>query len=510
VRRVRARFRAKDGATFPTNYNGSAPNTTLKTPHDYSYLSQTLTSLSHTLRISQKHDKSPAMADPATEPLATVTETEEVPRTKEKMGELSQAASIHYSTKNYDAAAEHYADAVEIQAELNGEMAPENAELLFYYGRALYRSAVAKSDVLGNKVAKEEKKKPKAKKAAKAEAGEGSSAAKAEKKEESAGATPFFQLQGDENWTDSEDEDDDMDDGEQEEDDDDLGNAYEIFELARVLYERQLDTPEGDASDKGKGKAELSPRARIIKERIADCHGFLVEISLENERFHDAISDARKALALQEELYPFEHENVTEAHYSLSLALEFASVSKVREDQTGQTTDAPAEQEQGKEDEDGINWELRKEAAEQTDLAIQSLEARLKKEEAAVSSDALKPEQKKEKQAIIEDKKGMLEDLKTRLVDLKSDPNKQEFDSIDSSVFKGLLGGLLGADAATQKAKIAEATKSANDVSSMVKKKVKAPAPAASGSNDAGSSKRKLEVEDGGAEGKRAKTEEPA
>lgn len=106
------------------------------------------------------------MADPATEPLATVTETEDLPRTKEKMGELSQAASIHYSTKNYDAAAEHYADAVEIQAELNGEMAPENAELLFYYGRALYRSAVAKSDVLGNKVATQEKKKkqPKAKK----------------------------------------------------------------------------------------------------------------------------------------------------------------------------------------------------------------------------------------------------------------------------------------------------------------------------------------------------------
>jgi HAT1-interacting factor 1 len=456
--------------------------------------------------------KTHAMADPANEPLVTVTETEELPRTKEKMGELSQAASIHYSTKNYDAAAEHYADAVEIQAELNGEMAPENAELLFYYGRALYRSAVAKSDVLGNKVAKEEKKnkQPKAKKAAKAEAGEGSSAAKAEPKEESVETKPYFQLQGDENWTDSEDEDDDMQDADQEDDDDDLGNAYEIFELARVLYERQLGLQEGEASDKGKGKAELTPRARVIKERIADCHGFLVEISLENERFHDAISDARKALALQEELYPFEHENVTEAHYSLSLALEFASVSKVREDQTGQTTDASAEQEQGKEDEDGINWELRKEAAEQTDLAIQSLEARLKKEEAALSSNALKPEQKKEKQAIIEDKKGMLEDLKTRLVDLKSDPKKQEFDSIDSSVFKGLLGGLMGADAATQKAKLAEATKTANDVSSMVKKKVKAPAPAVSGSNEASSSKRKLEVDDGGAEGKRAKTEEPA
>jgi HAT1-interacting factor 1 len=455
------------------------------------------------------------MADPTTEPLATLTETEELPRTKEKLEELSQAASIHYSTKNFAAAAEHYANAVEIQAELNGEMAPENAELLFYYGRALYKVAVAKSDVLGNKVAQEEKKnkKPKAKKA-KAEAGEGFSAAKAEPKEEDVNSKPYFQLTGDENWTDSEDEDEDADveDGEQEDDDDDFGNAYEVFELARVLYQRQLDAPDGgDVSDKGKGKgaSELTPRERIIKERIADCHGFLVDISLENERFHDAISDARKALALQEEIRPFEHENVTEAHYSLSLALEFASVSKVREDQTGQSTDAPAEKKEN-EDEDGVNWHLRKEAAEQTDLAIQSLEARLKVEEAALSSGSLKPEQKKEKQVIIEDKKGMLEDLKTRLTDLKSDPTKQDFDSIDPSVFQGLLGGLLGADVATQKAKIAEATKGANDVSGMVKKKAKAPVASRSGSKDAGSSKRKLEVDDGGADGKRAKTEEPA
>lgn len=452
------------------------------------------------------------MADPATAPLAAVDEGEELPRTKEKLEELSKVASIHYSTKNFAAAAENYANAVEIQAELNGEMAPENAELLFYYGRALYKVAVAKSDVLGNKVAQEDKKKAKPKKTAKTDAKAESSAAngaKTEPKEESVESKPYFQLQGDENWTDSEEEEDDEAQGEQEEEEDDFGNAYETFELARVLYAKQLEAPEGgDPADKGKGKAELSPQARTIKERIADCHGFLVEISLENERFHDAISDARASLALQEELHPFEHENVTEAHYSLSLALEFASVSKVRQDQAGQQTDAPADTEQQPEDKDGVDWELRKEAAKQTELAIQSLEARLKKEENALSLDSLKLEQKKEKQSIIEDKKGMLEDLRTRLTDLQSDPTKQEFDSIDSSVFQGLLGGLLGADAATQKAKIAEATKSANDVTGLVKtkKKPKAPAPPA----DVGGSKRKLEVDDDATHGKRSKTEEPA
>jgi HAT1-interacting factor 1 len=379
----------------------------------------------------------------------------------------------------------------------------------------LYKVAVAKSDVLGNKVAQEDKKKSKSKKAAKAEAKEASSAsngAKAESKEESVESKPFFQLTGDENWTDSEGEDAEEDD-EQEEDDDDFGYAYETFEMARVLYEKQLEAIEGgDATDKGKGKgkAELSPKARAIKEKIADCHGFLVDISLENERFHDAISDARAAVALQEELNPFEHENVTEGHYSLSLALEFAANTKVREEQ--RATNAPADADaQAQDSKDSIDWDLRNEAAKHTELAIESLQARLKKEKAAFSSDSLSPEQKKEKQAVIDDKQSMLEELTTRVTDLKADPTKQEFDSLDPSVFQGLLGGLLGADAATQKAKIAEATKSANDVTGMVKKKKKkaqVPAPAAAQAE--GSGKRKLEVGGEEANGKRAKTEEPA
>ncbi|KAF2135002.1 hypothetical protein P153DRAFT_380804 [Dothidotthia symphoricarpi CBS 119687] len=450
-------------------------------------------------------------------PLATLAEVDELPKTKEKLEELTQAASLQYSLKKFADAADLYSKAVEIQAALNDEMAPENAELLFYYGRALYKVAVAKSDVLGNKVAQEDKKKSKTKKAAKKAGGEGSSTAakgdKTEQKDESVDTKAYFQLTGDENWTDSEDEDDEEQEGEQEEEEDDFGNAYETFELARVLYSRQLDALEQESTaDKGKGKAELTPQARAIKEKIADCHGFLVEISLENERFHDAVSDARASLALQEELSPFEHENVTESHYSLSLALEFASVSKVREDQTGIQNDSPADAAPPADDEkDVIDWDLRKEAAKHTELAIQSLEARLQKEEAALASDTYTPERKKEMTAVIEDKKGMLEDLKTRVADLKSDPTKEQYDSLDPTVFQGLLGGLLGADAATQKAKLAEATKGANDLTGLVKtkKKAKALAPAASTSADAGSSKRKLEVEDSSAAGKRAKTEEP-
>jgi HAT1-interacting factor 1 len=122
----------------------------------------------------------------------------------------------------------------------------------------------------------------------------------------------------------------------------------------------------------------------------------------------------------------------------------------------------------------------------------------------------LTPEQKKEKDAVIADKKSMLDDLKTRLTDLRLDPTKQDYDSLDPSVVQGLFGSLLGADAATQKTKLAEATKSANDLSGVVRKKAKAPAPApAAAPAESASSKRKLEGEgEGDASGKRAKTEE--
>lgn len=472
------------------------------------------------------------MAEPTNEPLATVAESEELPKTKEKLDELTQAAALQYSLKNFSAAADHYADAVEIQAELNGEMAPENAELLFYYGRALYKVAVAKSDVLGGKAAQEDQKnKKKAKKEVKAEsssaASNGAKTAPSSADTDTAAPKPastYFQLTGDENWDDSDDEDEDEDGAEQEdEEEDDFANAYEIFELARVLYQKQLDdTTAADAStDKGKAPATLSPTERAIKEKLADCHGFLVEISLENERFHDAVADARSSLALQQELNPFDHENVTESHYSLSLALEFASVSKIREDnvdadrQQAPDTNTNTDTAESKDTADGIDWSLRNEAATHTSLAIDSLRARLKKESTALSDPAstLTPAQQKDKKAIIADKKLMLEELTGRLKELKTDPSQQtDFDALDPAVVQGLFGSLLGADKGKQKEVLAKATREANDVSQVVRKKAKKPVEVkkeeVKKEEGEGKGKRKLDVDQGDS-AKRSRTEEP-
>ena len=359
------------------------------------------------------HRKNLVMADTAAQADAP---TAELPHTKEKLDELASAASLQYSLKNYLVAADHYADACEIQSALNGDHAPENAELLFYYGRALYKVAVQRSDVLGGKVAQEEKKKPKAEKPSKPESSSAPSNGTTSAKEETIESKPYFQLTGDENWTDSEDEEE-AEGGEGEgEEEDEFQNAFEAFEQARVLYEKQLNNlGSTGGEDKGKGKAELTPQARAIKEKLADCHGFLAEISLEAERPHDAVEDGRKALALEEELHPFEHENISSAHYSLSLALELASAVARKEDITGTNADANDAEANNETKEQEINYELRNEAAKQTDLAIRSVEARMKTEKEAFETAGLTAEEKREKLAIIKDKAAIIDEMKERV-----------------------------------------------------------------------------------------------
>lgn len=80
--------------------------------------------------------------------------------------------------------------------------------------------------------------------------------------------------------------------GEEEEDDDDLATAFEILDLARVCFMKKLELleqEESETSGKGKEAAEGdSPTIRHVKERLADTHDALAEISLENERYAQA------------------------------------------------------------------------------------------------------------------------------------------------------------------------------------------------------------------------------
>lgn len=71
----------------------------------------------------------------------------------------------------------------------------------------------------------------------------------------------------------------------EEEEEDDLAAAFEVLDLARVLFTKKLEQPEaGEGTGKGKEVGDSSA-TRHDKERLADTHDLLAEISLENERY---------------------------------------------------------------------------------------------------------------------------------------------------------------------------------------------------------------------------------
>lgn len=425
---------------------------------------------------------------------------------KVTLADLSARAAAQYAQKNYDEAAELYAQAAEMQAEMNGEMNPDNAEILFLYGRALFKVGQSKSDVLGGRAPepKPAEKAPKAKKQKKAateEKGEGSSslikdaveqatkgaqasiveATKeiAHKDEPSPEKKPLFHFEGDENF-DTSDEEEEGDDAEEEEeedeDDDDLAVAFQVLDLARVLFEKKLTILEAEEKTKeeGKGKekegeeaatsSETSPLIKHVTERLGDLHDLLAEISLENERYPAAITDSRASLKYKQLLYTQDSEIIAEAHFKLSLALEFASVTKSSDDDsTGPSEKAGA----------GIvDQALRDEAADELEAAIASTKLKLQNKEVELAS-THNPEDNDATRRQIADVKEVIADMEQRLIDLKKPP-------IDINEALGIAAPVSGSASKDGELKVAEEVKEkANDLTGLVKRKRKAEGEAA-------------------------------
>ncbi|TKA62244.1 hypothetical protein B0A55_12953 [Friedmanniomyces simplex] len=483
------------------------------------------------------------MADTPTDLLHTPTPAD----LTSKLDHLKASATQQYSLKNYTVAAESFSEAAELQDQLNGEMSLENADLLYQYGRCLYHVAISNSDILGGKVASAEEPKRKKRKVGKSEssgahggaesAGLISDALKdgdqklAEEVVEAAveekdgmladapvstGAKPFFQITGDENWTDSEeDEDEEQSDADAEEEEDDFAIAYEILDTARLLLSRKLEAAEQSA---GKGST-LSPETRQLKERLADTHDLQAEISLENERFQDAIKDTQDALAFKLELYPEESSLIAEAHFKLSLALEFASVTSTADAGGAEAGDSVAQ----------VDESMRKEAATEMEKAIASCRLRISKEGASLSSsssldDAATKTLEEGKKAVSEVKE-MVADMEQRLLDLRNPAVSMSGITGPAGApqagmadpLRGVLGAMLGESKGEQERRVAEATEKANDLTGLVKhrKKGKVEVGGANGAAGgiSGKGKRRAEDaedEDGGAvtKGKKVKFED--
>lgn len=376
--------------------------------------------------------------------------------TTTRLATLKAQAAKSYAQKDYSAASDFYAQACELQSSINGDDNPQNAHLLYLYGRSLFQVALTKSDVLGGKPAEEQDEKEK--KGGKGK-GKGKDASKVEGEGEDrklkapapgVGAKGgFFSFTGDENWDDSEEEGEGADAEEEEDADaekegsDDFTLAWEILDFARVLFLKQLassapsnestggETASAEAADAPttgtdeskpivqetttdtsgdpitsvlnpdsappttSTSAEIKPDIKTLQTTLADTYDLLGEVSLESESFPQAAKDLRSSLELKLGLYPPASTLISEAHFKLSLALEFAAAG---EDVT-----------------DDHRRKGREEAAVQMELAIVSCRARIAKEEAELKELSADGDKDGKAKKSLEEAREMVGELEVRV-----------------------------------------------------------------------------------------------
>ncbi|KAL8772187.1 MAG: hypothetical protein Q9209_002622 [Squamulea sp. 1 TL-2023] len=418
-----------------------------------------------------------------------------------ELEELIAQATLKYSVKDYDAAAELYSQATELQAELYGEMAAGNAELLYAYGRCLFHAAVRSSDVLGSKVAGEKRqagshtpRKSKIKidrlkvdeatndcprvddETISQDVKDKKAWAKSDGSKAQDGK-PYFQFTGDENFDGSDDEAKaqqlDVQAEDEAEEEDDFANAFEVLDLARILLLKRLEEEEEKEPNKAHPKIDPSGTIRQLQERLADTYDLQAEISLEGERFPNAVGDLRAALDLKTRLFPKDSSLVAEAHYKLSLALEFSSVTqeKANEDAADAANEAL------------VDEGMRQESAKEMEAAIASCKLRISKEEEILRTKGGMSEiangqasKRGVTQRDIDDVREMVADMEQRLIELRQPPasvNDPSNNGGDDGItpLGGILGSILGESQAAQSLRLDQASKGAKDLSNLVKRK---------------------------------------
>ena len=117
-------------------------------------------------------------------------------------------------------------------------------------------------------------------------------------------------------------------------------------------------------------------------------------------RYPNAIEDGRISLNYKLELYPEESEIIAEAHYKLSLALEFASVTTAGDD--------------GNAKREEMDQSLRDEAVKEMELAIKSSKLKLQSKEVDLATMA-SPEDNEMARKSIQDMKEVIGDMEQRV-----------------------------------------------------------------------------------------------
>ncbi|KAG1721434.1 uncharacterized protein EDB91DRAFT_1064394 [Suillus paluster] len=301
--------------------------------------------------------------------------------------------------KKYEQAVEHYATALELQTKRHGEDAPETANLYFSYGKALLENAISQASVLG-------KEQP--------ENGD-----EAEEKPSVNGKGPILSFSGDaDEGVDlfgqaaiaEEEEEGEEENGEGEGEDgepeDDFNAAWEVLELARAIYE--------------KGKDEDDE----IKMKLAETYIALGDVSLETEKFDQAITDYSEGLALKIDLLPISSRQIAEAHYKLSIVLDLTS---------GRLSDAILHAEKAlasvdarlAELRDGIDGKLFPAPSQETKADKKGKgKGKGKAVGSGVHADSVRNLTKSQMEAEIKECEGLQEDLALKVEELKTTPSE--------------------------------------------------------------------------------------
>jgi SHNi-TPR len=101
---------------------------------------------------------------------------------------------------------------------------------------------------------------------------------------------------------------------EEEEDPSNLQLAWEMIELAKVIYTKHLETLGADSSNRTQ-----------FETRLSDTYETLGEVSIENENYNQAIEDLTTSLKMRQKLLPEDSRLMAETHYQLGVALGFNS-----------------------------------------------------------------------------------------------------------------------------------------------------------------------------------------
>ncbi|KAF7722105.1 hypothetical protein EC973_003685 [Apophysomyces ossiformis] len=221
------------------------------------------------------------------------------PQQENKIKELLEEGNRAFSIEDYDASVIKFGEACQLLDTANGYLSPKNGDAYFLYGRALLKVAIRQNSVLGQ--------------AAQASA---TAVEEAEQEQKAAATSARLQFAGEPDLDEDEEEEEEEAAGDSAEAgangeataDDDFETAWDILDIARVIFEKNEDE-----------ETQL---------KLADVYMCLGDVSLETEKFNDALPDYRKAIEIKERLLSEDNRQLAEVYYTYALALEFSNESQ--------------------------------------------------------------------------------------------------------------------------------------------------------------------------------------